>query len=64
MVWRESERYPAVYLHREPLLHPSVCACGCTYFSELYTAHAVPDTGYLRLKVLELLHSEPSEKPG
>ena len=25
-------------------------------FSELYTAHAVPDTGYLRLKVLELLH--------
>lgn len=56
MVWRESECYPAVYLHREPLLHPSVCACGCTYFSELYTAHAVPDTGYLRLKVLELLH--------
>lgn len=25
-------------------------------FSELYTAHSVPDTGYLRLKVLELLH--------
>lgn len=25
-------------------------------FSELYTAYAVPDTGYLRLKVLELLH--------
>ena len=25
-------------------------------FSELYTAHAVPDTGYLRLKVMELLH--------
>ena len=24
-------------------------------FSELYTAHSVPDTGYLRLKVLELL---------
>ena len=22
----------------------------------LYTAHSVPDTGYLRLKVLELLH--------
>ena len=25
-------------------------------FSELYTVHSVPDTGYLRLKVLELLH--------
>lgn len=25
-------------------------------FSELYTVHDVPDTGYLRLKVLELLH--------
>lgn len=25
-------------------------------FSELYTAHSVPDIGYLRLKVLELLH--------
>lgn len=25
-------------------------------FPELYTAHAVPETGYLRLKVLELLH--------
>ena len=32
MVWRESERYPTVCLHREPLLHPSVCACGCTCF--------------------------------
>ncbi len=34
-------------------------------FSELYTAHAVPDTGYLRLKVLELLHiPDPAEKQG
>mgnify|MGYP002242165865 CR=1 FL=1 len=41
---------------------PTAVSCGQNrplahyFFLELYTAHSVPDTGYLRLKVLELLH--------